>query len=52
MDIGFNAGYLLDIARQVEGSTMRLFLADAASPTIFSEVDDSSALYVLMPMRV
>jgi len=52
MDIGFNAGYLLDITRQIEGDTTRLMLADAASPTIFSEVDDKGALYVLMPMRV
>jgi DNA polymerase III subunit beta len=52
MDIGFNAGYLLDITRQIGGDTTRLMLADAASPTIFSEVDDAGALYVLMPMRV
>ena len=52
MEIGFNAGYLLDIIRQIEGSTTRLLLADAASPTILSEADDTSALYVLMPMRV
>jgi len=52
MDIGFNAGYLLDITRQIAGDTTRLMLADAASPTIFSEVDDAGALYVLMPMRV
>ena len=52
MEIGFNAGYLLDIIRQIEGATTRLMLADAASPTILSEADDASALYVLMPMRV
>lgn len=52
LEIGFNAAYLLDITRQIEGSNARLLLADAASPTILSEVDDTSALYVLMPMRV
>ena len=52
LEIGFNAAYLLDITRQIEGSNARLLLADAASPTILSEVDDASALYVLMPMRV
>ena len=52
MEIGFNAGYLLDIIRQMEGDATRLLLADAASPTILSEVDEAGALYVLMPMRV
>ena len=52
LEIGFNAAYLLDITRQIEGSNARLLLADAASPTILSEVDDASTLYVLMPMRV
>jgi DNA polymerase-3 subunit beta len=52
MEIGFNAGYLLDIIRQIEGDNARLMLADAASPTILSEVDEAGALYVLMPMRV
>ncbi len=52
IEIGFNAGYLLDIVRQIEGDNARLLLADAASPTILSEVDEAGALYVLMPMRV
>ncbi|MBC8337778.1 MAG: DNA polymerase III subunit beta [Rhodospirillales bacterium] len=52
VEIGFNAGYLLDIIRQIEGDSTRLMLADAASPTILSEVEDAGALYVLMPMRV
>ncbi len=52
VEIGFNAAYLLDIIRQVEGDTTRLLLSDAASPTILSEVEDTGALYVLMPMRV
>ena len=52
VDIGFNSSYLLDITRQIEGDSARFTLADAASPTILSETDDSSALYVLMPMRV
>ena len=52
LEIGFNAGYLLDIIRQIEGDNTRLMFADAASPTILSEVDEAGALYVLMPMRV
>jgi DNA polymerase-3 subunit beta len=52
MEIGFNAGYLLDIIRQIQSDNTRLMLADAASPTIVSEEDEVGALYVLMPMRV
>lgn len=52
MEIGFNSRYLYEITQQIEGDAAQLTLADAASPTIVSEAGDSSALYVLMPMRV
>ena len=52
IEVGFNSRYLLDIAQQIEGATMRFVLSDSASPTIIREIDDSSTLYVLMPMRV
>ena len=52
MEIGFNARYLLDITNQIESDGCRLTLADAASPTIIQDPSDSSALYVLMPLRV
>ena len=52
LEIGFNAAYLLDITRQIEGDTASLAMADAASPTVLRETGDESALFVLMPMRV
>jgi len=52
MEIGFNARYLLDITQQIEGDGCRMTLADSASPTIIQDAGDSSALYVLMPLRV
>ncbi len=52
IEIGFNARYLMDILAQVEGVGARFSMADAASPTIVQDVADTSALYVLMPMRV
>jgi len=52
LEVGFNSRYLLDITQQIEGDQAHFVLADAASPTIIREVGDSSALYVLMPMRV
>jgi DNA polymerase III subunit beta len=52
IEIGFNSRYLLDILAQIEGDAARFAMADAASPTVVREVSDSSAVYVLMPMRV
>ena len=52
LEIGFNSRYLLDIAQQIEGTSARLLMADASSPTLLREVEDESAIYVLMPMRV
>lgn len=52
MEIGFNARYLLDITQQVDGSACRMKLADGTSPTIIEDTSDSSALYVIMPLRV
>jgi len=52
LEIGFNSRYLLDITTNIEGESVRLNMADAASPTIMREVGDASAIYVLMPMRV
>jgi DNA polymerase-3 subunit beta len=52
MEIGFNSRYLLDIAQQIKGESVRFLLADSASPTIVHEIGDASAIYVLMPMRV
>ncbi len=52
LEIGFNARYLLDILHEIEGDSVEVHLADAAAPTLLRESDKSSALYVLMPMRV
>lgn len=52
MEIGFNARYLLDILRELRGDTARFQLAETSKPTLVSDPTDSSALYVLMPMRV
>ncbi len=52
LEIGFNARYLLDIAAQLDGDKAIFSLADSGSPTLIRDVDDESALYVLMPMRV
>src|ERR1700726_1346431 len=52
IEIGFNSRYLLDITEQIVGEWVVFAMADAASPTIVRERAETSALYVLMPMRV
>lgn len=52
LEIGFNARYLLDIASQLEGDEASFMLNDPASPTMVRDSGDTTALYVLMPMRV
>ncbi|WP_416899798.1 MAG: DNA polymerase III subunit beta [Minwuia sp.] len=52
MEIGFNSRYLMEIAGQIDGDSARFELSDSAAPTIIRDPEDTSALYVLMPMRV
>lgn len=53
LEIGFNSRYLLEILGQIEGDTATFAMADAASPTVIRESEETgTALYVLMPMRV
>ncbi len=52
MEIGFNSRYLLDITQQIEGDNAQFVMADAGSPAVIRDTADSSALFVLMPMRV
>ncbi len=52
MEIGFNSRYLIDITQQIDGEFAQFTMADPSSPTLLEEPGESSALYVLMPMRV
>ena len=51
LEIGFQARYLNDITDQIAGEVEFRF-SDGAAPTVVQDAADSSALYVLMPMRV
>jgi DNA polymerase III subunit beta len=52
LEIGFNAKYLLEIASQVDRENAVFLFNSAADPTLMREGNDSSAVYVVMPMRV
>ena len=52
LDIGFNAKYLLEIASQVDRENAVFMFNSAGDPTLMREGNDTSAIYVVMPMRV
>ena len=52
MEIGFNAKYLLEIASQIDRENAVLMFNGSGDPTLVHEGDDTSAIYVVMPMRV
>ncbi len=51
LEIGFQARYLNDITDQI-ADRVEFCFSDGAAPTLVRDAGDSSALYVLMPMRV
>ena len=52
LEIGFNAKYLLEIASQVDRENAVSLFNSAGDPTLMREGNDTSAVYVVMPMRV
>ena len=52
LEIGYNFRYLLDILTEVKGDNVKISFADGSSPSVIHDTSDSSAIYVLMPMRV
>lgn len=52
LEIGFNAKYLLEIASQVDRENAVFMFNSSGDPTMMREGNDTSAVYVVMPMRV
>ncbi|KIN74498.1 DNA polymerase III subunit beta [Sulfitobacter guttiformis] len=52
LEIGFNAKYLLEIASQVDRENAVFLFNSSGDPTLMREGNDTSAVYVVMPMRV
>jgi DNA polymerase-3 subunit beta len=52
LEIGFNAKYLLEIASQVDRENAVFLFSSPGEPTLMREGNDTSAIYVVMPMRV
>lgn len=52
LEIGFNAKYLQEIADQVDRENAVFMFNSSGDPTLMREGNDTSAVYVVMPMRV
>jgi len=52
LEIGFNAKYLVEIASQVDRENAVFLFNSSGDPTLMREGNDTSAVYVVMPMRV
>lgn len=52
VEIGFNARYLLDIADHIEDEETLISFQDSHTAVTLSGANDSTSLYVLMPIRV
>lgn len=51
IEIGFNAGYLVEILSHIDGA-IELKMNDPGDPTIILDTSDDAVTYVQMPMRV
>lgn len=52
MEVGFNVAYLLDVMNALKCQQVRFRLTDATSSCLIENIEDDSAEYVIMPMRI
>ena len=51
LDISFNSRYLIDVASQLEGDGIEIYLKDTSSPALIRDPSDFDSIYVIMPMK-
>ena len=51
LDISFNSRYLIDVASQIDGDKIEIFLNDMGSPALIKDPGDFDSIYVVMPMK-
>jgi len=52
LEIGFNVIYLVDVLNVLDSENVQLIVSDPNSSALVQSSDDSSAIYVVMPMRL
>ena len=51
LDISFNSKYLIDVASQLEGDDIEIYLKDTGSPALIRDPAGIDSIYVVMPMK-
>ena len=51
LDISYNTRYLIDIASQLDGDKIEIFLNDTGSAALIKDPSDFDSIYVVMPMK-
>ena len=51
MDISFNSKYLIDVASQLDGNNIEIYLKDSGAPALIKDPGDFDSIYVVMPMK-
>ena len=51
LDISFNSRYLIDVASQLDGDAIEIFLKDSGSPALIRDPADIDSVYIVMPMK-
>ncbi|EGQ8023649.1 DNA polymerase III subunit beta [Vibrio vulnificus] len=52
IEIGFNVSYVLDVLNTLRCEQVRISMSDANASALVENVDDDSAMYVVMPIRL
>tara|TARA_B100001121_G_scaffold296392_1_gene301719 strand:- start:294 stop:1406 length:1113 start_codon:yes stop_codon:yes gene_type:complete len=51
LDISFNPRYLLDVASNMDGNKIEIYLKEPGSPALIKDPSDFDSIYVVMPMK-
>ena len=51
LEISFNSRYLIDVASQIDGEKIEIFLNDTGSPALIKDPGDFDSIFVVMPMK-
>ena len=51
LDISFNPRYLIDVASNMDGNKIEIYLKDSAAPALIKDPSDFDSIFVIMPMK-
>ena len=51
IDISFNPRYLIDVASNIDGNKIEIYLKESGSPALIKDPSDFDSIYVIMPMK-